>query len=86
MAKCERVLAMRSVPPFSEKSVEILGIESTYGEHAQTLNSREVVVKIAVNTCLKKHVCSLHLKLHKLRQVWLQPWQELLEVDQKHLQ
>jgi hypothetical protein len=25
---------MRSVPPFSEKSVEILGIESTYGDHA----------------------------------------------------
>jgi hypothetical protein len=33
--KCERVLALRSVPPFSEKSVEILGIESTYGSHAQ---------------------------------------------------
>ncbi|NUG11488.1 DUF1446 domain-containing protein [Acinetobacter seifertii] len=48
LAKCERVLAMRSVPPFSEKSVEILGIESTYGAHAQALNSREVVVKIAV--------------------------------------
>lgn len=53
-AKCERVLAMRSVPPFSEKSVEILGIESTYGEHAQTLNSREVVVKIAVKHMFKE--------------------------------
>ncbi|WP_044425264.1 acyclic terpene utilization AtuA family protein [Acinetobacter pittii] len=52
--KCERVLAMRSVPPFSEKSVEILGIESTYGEHAQTLNSREVVVKIAVKHIFKE--------------------------------
>lgn len=52
--KCERVLAMRSVPPFSEKSVEILGIESTYGEHAQTLNSREVVVKIAVKHMFKE--------------------------------
>ncbi|MFI9922373.1 acyclic terpene utilization AtuA family protein [Acinetobacter baumannii] len=54
LAKCERVLAMRSVPPFSEKSVEILGIESTYGEHAQTLNSREVGVKIAVKHMFKE--------------------------------
>ncbi|KIE84139.1 terpene utilization protein AtuA [Acinetobacter pittii] len=54
LAKCERVLAMRSVPSFSEKSVEILGIESTYGKHAQTLNSREVVVKIAVKHMFKE--------------------------------
>ncbi|MFW1924074.1 acyclic terpene utilization AtuA family protein [Acinetobacter geminorum] len=54
LTKCERVLAMRSVPPFSEKSVEILGIESTYGKHAQTLNSREVVVKIAVKHMFKE--------------------------------
>ncbi|MHC6185010.1 acyclic terpene utilization AtuA family protein [Acinetobacter sp. X9] len=54
LAKCERVLAMRSVPPFSEKSVEILGIESTYGAHAQPLNSREVVVKIAVKHMFKE--------------------------------
>jgi len=54
LAKCERVLAMRSVPSFSEKSVEILGIESTYGEHAQALNSREVVVKIAVKHMFKE--------------------------------
>ncbi|MBP1485577.1 acyclic terpene utilization AtuA family protein [Acinetobacter nosocomialis] len=54
LTKCERVLTMRSVPPFSEKSVEILGIENTYGEHAQTLNSREVVVKIAVKHMFKE--------------------------------
>jgi len=54
LTKCERVLAMRSVPSFSEKSVEILGIESTYGAHAQTLNSREVVVKIAVKHMFKE--------------------------------
>lgn len=52
--KCERVLAMRSVPPFSEKSVEILEIESTYGGHAQALDSREVVVKIAVKHMFKE--------------------------------
>ncbi|GAM33235.1 hypothetical protein P23_3782 [Acinetobacter calcoaceticus] len=54
LTKCERVLAMRSVPPFSEKSVEILGIESTYGAHAQVINSREVVVKIAVKHMFKE--------------------------------
>lgn len=54
LTKCERILAMRSVPPFSEKSVEILGIESTYGAHAQALNSREVVVKIAVKHMFKE--------------------------------
>ncbi|MEO9303632.1 acyclic terpene utilization AtuA family protein [Acinetobacter pittii] len=54
LVKCERVLAMRSVPPFSEKSVEILGIESTYGGHAQALDSREVVVKIAVKHMFKE--------------------------------
>ena len=54
LTKCERFLAMRSVPPFSEKSVEILGIESTYGGHAKALNSREVVVKIAVKHMFKE--------------------------------
>ena len=54
LTKCERVLASRSVPPFSEKSVEILGIESTYGAHAIHTESREVVVKIAVKHPLKE--------------------------------
>ncbi|MEG0651796.1 MAG: acyclic terpene utilization AtuA family protein [Acinetobacter sp.] len=54
LTKCERVLALRSVPPFSEKSVEILGIESTYGAHAIHTESREVVVKIAVKHPLKE--------------------------------
>lgn len=56
LTKCERVLALRSVPPFSEKSVEILGIESTYGANAIHTKSREVVVKIAVKHPLKE-VC-----------------------------
>ena len=47
-------MALRSIPPFAEKSVEILGIESTYGAHAQTLNSREVVVKMAVKHMFKE--------------------------------
>lgn len=52
--KCERVLALRSVPPFSEKSVEILGVESTYGAHSRIRDSREVVVKIAVKHMFKE--------------------------------
>ncbi|AXQ23426.1 DUF1446 domain-containing protein [Acinetobacter wuhouensis] len=54
LTKCERVLALRSVPPFQEKSVEILGIESTYGANAKHLDSREVVVKIAVKHMFKE--------------------------------
>lgn len=54
LTKCERVLAMRSVPSFTEKSVEILGVESTYGAHAQQLKSREVIVKIAVKHPFKE--------------------------------
>ncbi|RZG72274.1 acyclic terpene utilization AtuA family protein [Acinetobacter sp. WCHAc060025] len=54
LTKCERVLALRSVPPFQEKSVEILGIESTYGAHAKHTDSREVVVKIAVKHMFKE--------------------------------
>lgn len=54
LTKCERVLALRSVPPFSEKSVEILGIESTYGVHTRIKESREVVVKIAVKHPFKE--------------------------------
>ncbi|NKG34648.1 acyclic terpene utilization AtuA family protein [Acinetobacter junii] len=54
ISKCERVLALRSVPPFTEKSIEILGIESTYGAHARIKESREVVVKIAVKHMFKE--------------------------------
>jgi len=47
--KCERVLALRGVPPYTAKSVEILGTETTYGAQARMSDSREVVVKIAVS-------------------------------------
>jgi hypothetical protein len=46
--KCERVLALRGVMGFTEKSVEYIGAETTYGPHARVTNSREVAVKIAV--------------------------------------
>lgn len=54
LSKCQRNLALRKMAAFTETSVEILGIESTYGAHAQPLNSREVVVKIAVKHAIKQ--------------------------------
>lgn len=54
LTKVERVMALRSIPPFSEKSVEILGTESTYGANRRVASSREVVVKIAVKHMFKE--------------------------------
>ena len=54
LEKCQRVLAMRSVPGFSSTSVEILGTETTYGLHARYQDAREVVVKIAVTHPFKE--------------------------------
>ncbi len=48
LSKCERVLAMRGVPGFTEKSIEYIGTETTYGPHGQRSDTREVAVKIAV--------------------------------------
>jgi hypothetical protein len=39
---------------FTATDIEILGSETTYGEHSQSLNNREVVVKIAVHHSDKK--------------------------------
>ncbi|MDE2420800.1 MAG: DUF1446 domain-containing protein, partial [Gammaproteobacteria bacterium] len=48
LTKCERVLAMRGVSGFTEKSIEYIGTESTYGPHGRCAETREVAVKIAV--------------------------------------
>lgn len=52
--KCERVMAMRGAPPFPQKSIEILGTESTYGPHGRHADTREVLVKIAVTYPVKE--------------------------------
>jgi hypothetical protein len=39
---------------FTATDIEVLGSEATYGEHSQSLNNREVVVKIAVHHQDKK--------------------------------
>ncbi|MFP5430416.1 MAG: acyclic terpene utilization AtuA family protein [Gammaproteobacteria bacterium] len=54
LTKCERVLMMRGAPPFTGKSVEILGTEATYGPRARHQDSREVVVKMAVTHPVKE--------------------------------
>lgn len=46
--RCEELFRAKNLPPFRAKRVEALGAEATYGAHARTQNSREVVGKIAV--------------------------------------
>ncbi len=48
LTKCERVLASRGVQGFTDKNIEYLGTESTYGPHGRHSETREVVLKIAV--------------------------------------
>jgi len=47
LLRCKRLLAERGLPDFSETSLEVLGAESTYGPHARTAHTREVVLKLA---------------------------------------
>ncbi len=47
LQRCERLMAERDWPVFTETSLEVLGAESTYGPHARQEASREVVLKIA---------------------------------------
>lgn len=54
ITKCERVLMMRGAPGYTQKSVEVLGTESTYGPHGRYHDSREVIVKMAVTHPIKE--------------------------------
>ncbi len=47
--RAERVLAREGLSGLRDVDVEILGAESTYGPHARTTDTREVVVKIALH-------------------------------------
>ena len=58
LERCRRLLTERGLPYFSECSIEVLGAESTYGPHARTLESREVVLKLAA-----KHASRAGLEL-----------------------
>jgi hypothetical protein len=45
--KTRRVFAAKGWPDYRDVSIEVIGGEATYGPHARTADSREVVVKIA---------------------------------------
>ena len=45
--KTRRVFAEKGWPDYRDVSIEVIGGEATYGPHARTADSREVVVKIA---------------------------------------
>ena len=46
--RAERLLDREGFGPLRDVDIEVLGAESTYGPHARALQSREVVVKIAL--------------------------------------
>ena len=45
--KTRRMFAEKGMADYRDVSIEVIGGEATYGPHARTLDSREVVVKIA---------------------------------------
>jgi hypothetical protein len=47
--KIERLIVGRGLAPFRALQIDLLGAESTYGPHARTQHTREVVVRIAVS-------------------------------------
>jgi len=47
--RAERLLERDGYPPLRNVDVEVLGAESTYGPHARTADSREVVIKISMH-------------------------------------
>lgn len=53
LAKTEAVFKKQGAPGYTQKSVEILGTETTYGDRSAMQDSREVVVKIAVTHPVK---------------------------------
>jgi len=46
--RVNNIYKTRNIANFGDVNIEILGSESTYGNNSQSLNSREVVVKISV--------------------------------------
>jgi hypothetical protein len=47
LRRCTRLLADKGLGGFTETSLEVLGAEATYGPHARTGHTREVVLKLA---------------------------------------
>jgi hypothetical protein len=57
--KTRRVFAEKGWPDYRDVSVEVIGGEATYGPHARTTDSREVVVKIAAKHSQKEALALL---------------------------
>jgi hypothetical protein len=53
LARCRRLMAARGMADFDETSLELLGAETTYGPHARTAHTREVVLKLAARHAAK---------------------------------
>ncbi|MBI5618599.1 MAG: DUF1446 domain-containing protein [Gammaproteobacteria bacterium] len=48
LGRTRRLFGARGLPDYTQTSVEVLGAEATYGPHARTATTREVVLKIGV--------------------------------------
>jgi hypothetical protein len=53
LARAERLMKAAGFDGFSDRSIEILGSETNYGDHARAGDTREVVLKIAVRHASK---------------------------------
>jgi hypothetical protein len=49
LARSRRLMTARNLGDFRRTSIEVLGAEDTYGAHARTATSREVILKLAVH-------------------------------------
>ncbi len=47
--RVSRLFEEKNIPPFRETSLELLGAESTYGPHARSTGTREVVMKLGAS-------------------------------------
>ena len=57
--KTRRMFADKGLEDYRDVSIEVIGGEATYGPHARTLDSREVVVKIAARHAQKEALALL---------------------------
>ena len=49
ITRTERVFAQKGLPPYRDVNLEIIGSEASYGPHAKTQNTREVMVKFGLH-------------------------------------
>ncbi len=54
LEKTSHIIEAKGMKPYSEKSIELLGTETTYGDQAAAAQCREIVVKISVASPDKK--------------------------------